>query len=124
GPYVQSERRDIYARYAQELLDKGQAYHAFDTPEELDAMRKELEEAKVDNISYNAFTRMKMKNTLTLGADEVKARIERGDPYVIRLKVPLKDEVRFKDLVRGWVSVHSSTIDDKILMKSDGMPTY
>ncbi len=124
GPYVQSERKDIYARYAQELLEKGQAYYAFDAPEELDLMRKELEEAKVDNISYNAFTRMKMKNSITLPADEVKARIEAGEPYVIRLKVPLKDEVRFKDLVRGWVSVHSSTIDDKILMKSDGMPTY
>lgn len=124
GPYVQSERKDVYARYAQELLEKGQAYYAFDTPEELDQMRKELEEAKVDNISYNAFTRMKMKNSITLPADEVKARIEAGEPYVIRLKVPLKDEVRFKDLVRGWVSVHSSTIDDKILMKSDGMPTY
>ncbi|MBX2952231.1 MAG: glutamate--tRNA ligase [Leadbetterella sp.] len=124
GPYVQSERKEIYARYAQELLDKGQAYYAFDTPEELEQMRKELEEAKVDNISYNAFTRMKMKNSITLPAEEVKARIAAGDPYVIRLKVPLKDEVRFKDLVRGWVSVHSSTIDDKILMKSDGMPTY
>ena len=124
GPYVQSERKEIYASYAQELLDKGQAYYAFDTPEELDQMRKELEEAKVDNISYNAFTRMKMKNSITLPAGEVKARIESGEPYVIRLKVPLKDEVRFKDLVRGWVSVHSSTIDDKILMKSDGMPTY
>lgn len=124
GPYVQSERKDIYARYAQELLEKGQAYYAFDTPEELDQMRQELEEAKVDNISYNAFTRMKMKNSITLPADEVQARMERGEPYVIRLKVPLKDEIRFKDLVRGWVSVHSSTVDDKILMKSDGMPTY
>lgn len=124
GPYVQSERKELYARYAQELLDKGQAYYAFDTPEELEQMRKELEEAKVDNISYNAFTRMKMKNSITLPANEIKARIEKGEPYVIRLKVPLKDEIRFKDLVRGWVSVHSSTIDDKILMKSDGMPTY
>lgn len=124
GPYVQSERKEIYAQYAQELLDKGLAYYAFDTAEELDAMRKELEEAKVANISYNAFTRMKMANSITLSAEEVKTRIERGDDYVIRLKVPLKDEVRFKDLVRGWVSVHSSTIDDKVLMKSDGMPTY
>lgn len=124
GPYVQSERKEIYAQYAQQLIDTGQAYYAFDTPEELDAMRKELEDAKVDNISYNAFTRMKMKNSITLAAEEVNARIEKGEPYVIRLKVPLKDEVRFKDLVRGWVSVHSSTVDDKILMKSDGMPTY
>ncbi|ADQ16253.1 glutamate--tRNA ligase [Leadbetterella byssophila] len=124
GPYVQSERKDIYAKYAQQLLDEGKAYYAFDTPEELDQMRKELEAAKVDNISYNAFTRMKMKNSITLPAEEVEERISSGQPYVIRLKVPLKDEVRFKDLVRGWVSVHSSTIDDKVLMKSDGMPTY
>ncbi len=124
GPYVQSERKDIYAKYAQQLLDEGKAYYAFDTPEELDEMRKELEAAKVDNISYNAFTRMKMKNSITLPAEEVEERISSGQPYVIRLKVPLKDEVRFKDLVRGWVSVHSSTIDDKVLMKSDGMPTY
>jgi glutamyl-tRNA synthetase len=124
GPYVQSERKDIYAKYAQQLLDEGKAYYAFDTPEELDQMRKELEAAKVDNISYNAFTRMKMKNSITLPAEEVQERISSGQPYVIRLKVPLKDEVRFKDLVRGWVSVHSSTIDDKVLMKSDGMPTY
>lgn len=124
GPYVQSERKDIYAKYAKQLLDEGKAYYAFDTPEELDQMRKELEAAKVDNISYNAFTRMKMKNSITLPAKEVEERISSGQPYVIRLKVPLKDEVRFKDLVRGWVSVHSSTIDDKVLMKSDGMPTY
>lgn len=124
GPYVQSERKEIYAKYAQELLDKGKAYYAFDTPEELDQMRKELEEAKVDAISYNAFTRMKMKNSITLSAEDVAERISSGAPYVIRLKVPLKDEIRFKDLVRGWVSVHSSTVDDKVLMKSDGMPTY
>lgn len=124
GPYVQSERKEIYGKYAQELLDKGQAYYAFDTAEELDLMRKELEENKVDNISYNAFTRMKMSNSITLSPDEVKVRLDRGDAYVIRLKVPLKDEIRFKDLVRGWVSVHSSTVDDKVLMKSDGMPTY
>jgi glutamyl-tRNA synthetase len=124
GPYVQSERKEIYAKYAQELLAKGKAYYAFDSPEELDQMRKELEEAKVDAISYNSFTRMKMKNSLTLSAEEVEARVASGEPYVIRLKVPLKDEIRFKDLVRGWVSVHSSTVDDKVLMKSDGMPTY
>lgn len=124
GPYVQSERKEIYKKYAQELVDKGQAYYAFDTPEELDQMRKELEEAKVDNISYNAFTRMKMTNSITLSAEEVQKKMEDGEPHVIRLKVPLKDEVRFNDLVRGWVAVHSSTVDDKILMKSDGMPTY
>jgi glutamyl-tRNA synthetase len=99
GPYVQSERKEIYAKYAQDLLAKGKAYYAFDSPEELDQMRKELEEAKVDAISYNSFTRMKMKNSLTLSAEEVEARVASGEPYVIRLKVPLKDEIRFKDLV-------------------------
>jgi glutamyl-tRNA synthetase len=124
GPYKQSERKAIYAQYAQQLISNGKAYYAFDTPEELDHLRKSLEEAKVDNISYNAVTRMQMTNALTLTPEEVSERIEKGDPYVIRLKVPLKEEIRFKDIVRDWVVVHSSTIDDKILVKSDGMPTY
>lgn len=124
GPYKQSERKEIYKEYTQELLDKGLAYYAFDTPEELDALRKSLEEAKVDNISYNAVTRMQMKNSLTLSKEDSEAKIAAGEPYVIRLKVPLKEEIRFKDIVRDWVVVHSSTIDDKVLMKSDGMPTY
>ncbi|MCF8326181.1 MAG: glutamate--tRNA ligase [Leadbetterella sp.] len=124
GPYKQSERKEIYGKYAQQLVDAGKAYFAFDTSEELDELRKTLEEAKVDNISYNAVTRMQMKNALTLSAEDVAAKIQNGEPYVIRLKVPLKEEIRFKDIVRDWVVVHSSTIDDKILMKSDGMPTY
>ena len=124
GPYKQSERKEIYGKYAQQLVDAGKAYYAFDTSEELDELRKTLEEAKVDNISYNAVTRMQMKNALTLSADEVAAKLQNGEPHVIRLKVPLKEEIRFKDIVRDWVVVHSSTIDDKILMKSDGMPTY
>ncbi len=124
APYKQSERKAIYKEYAQKLIDEGKAYFAFDTPEELDTMRKELEAAKVDNPSYNAVTRMQMKNSITLSADEVAQKIANGEPHVIRLKVPLKDEIRFKDLVRDWVVVHSSTIDDKVLMKADGMPTY
>lgn len=124
APYKQSERKGMYAEYAQELVTKGLAYYAFDTAEELDELRKTLEAAKVDNISYNAVTRMQMKNSLTLSADEVKSKIAAGIPFVIRLKVPLKEEIRFKDIVRDWVTVHSSTIDDKVLMKSDGMPTY
>ncbi len=124
GPYKQSERKEIYAKYANELIKNEKAYFAFDTPEELEELRKTLEEAKVDNVSYNAATRMQMKNSLTLSKEEVNEMISSGKPYVIRLKVPLKEEIRFKDLVRDWVVVHSSTIDDKILMKSDGMPTY
>lgn len=124
GPYRQSERKSLYQEYAQQLLDSGNAYYAFDTPEELDAMRERLKAAKVDSPQYNSITRMQMKNSLTLPEDEVKSRIESGNPYVIRLKVPRKEEVRLNDMVRGWVMVHSSAIDDKVLMKSDGMPTY
>ncbi|MFN3588672.1 MAG: glutamate--tRNA ligase [Spirosomataceae bacterium] len=123
-PYRQSERKELYQTYANKLIAEGKAYYAFDTDEELAAMRQRLIDAKVDNPSYNSVTRMQMKNALTLPKEEVEARLASGEPYVIRLKVPIKDEVRFKDLIREWVVVHSSTIDDKVLMKSDGMPTY
>jgi glutamyl-tRNA synthetase len=124
APYRQSDRKEIYAKYAKELLDSGKAYYAFDTAEELDALRKQLEEAKVDNPSYNAVTRMQMKNSITLSKEEVEEKLASNVPYVIRLKVPIKEEIRFKDIIRDWVVVHSSTIDDKVLLKSDGMPTY
>lgn len=124
GPYRQSERKDIYQQYAQQLIDEGNAYYAFDTPAELDAMRERLKAAKANSLQYNGITRMQMKNSLTLSEEEVKQKIAAGEPYVIRLKVPSKEEVRLQDLVRDWVMVHSSSIDDKILMKSDGMPTY
>ncbi|MBL3654921.1 glutamate--tRNA ligase [Fulvivirga sediminis] len=124
GPYRQSERKGMYAQYAQKLIDEGNAYYAFDTPEELDAMRERLKAARVNTPQYNAITRMQMRNSLTMSEEEVKEKIAAGEPYVIRLKVPIKEEVRLNDMVRGWVMVHSSTIDDKVLMKSDGMPTY
>ena len=124
APYRQSERKDMYREYAQQLIDNDYAYYAFDTPEELDEMRERLKSARVHTPQYNGLTRMQMKNSLTLPEEDVKARLESGEPYVIRLKVPLKEEVRLKDLVRDWVHVHSSAIDDKILLKSDGMPTY
>lgn len=124
APYRQSERKEIYSKYAQELIDNGKAYYAFDTSEELDALRERLLAAKVDNPSYNSATRMQMKNSLTLTAEEVQQRMANGDPYVVRLQVPIKEEIRFRDLIRDWVVVHSSTIDDKVLLKSDGMPTY
>ncbi len=124
APYRQSERKPMYMEYAQRLVAEGNAYYAFDTSEELDAMRKRLEAAKVASPAYNSITRAQMKNSLTLPEDEVKRKLEAGEPYVIRLKVPRKDEIRINDLVRGWVMVHSSAIDDKVLMKSDGMPTY
>ncbi|WP_019990084.1 glutamate--tRNA ligase [Rudanella lutea] len=124
APYRQSERKEMYQKEAFRLVDEGKAYYAFDTPEELDAMRQRLEEANAPAAQYNAITRLQMKNSLTLPADEVKARIDAGDPYVIRLKTPRKEEVRLNDLIRGWVNVHSSAIDDKVLLKSDGLPTY
>lgn len=124
APYRQSERREIYQHEAQRLIDEGKAYYAFDTAEELDAMRKRLEEANAPAAQYNAITRMQMRNALTMKADDVKARIDAGDPHVIRLKTPRKEEVRLNDLIRGWVNVHSSAIDDKVLLKSDGLPTY
>lgn len=124
APYRQSERKAIYKQYAQQLIDSGAAYYAFDTEEELDAMRERLKNAGVAIQQYNSITRMEMRNSLTLPPDEVKSLIDSGTPCVIRLKVPRKEEVRLNDLIRGWVMVHSSQIDDKVLMKSDGMPTY
>ncbi len=124
GPYRQSDRKDLYKQYADELIAKDKAYYAFDTPEELEAMRARLQAAGVAAPAYNAVTREHMKNSLTLSADEVKERLDRGDQYVVRLKVPRHAEVRFEDIIRGWVVVHSANIDDKVLFKSDGMPTY
>jgi glutamyl-tRNA synthetase len=123
APYRQSERKELYRQYAQQLLDSGHAYYAFDTPEELEAMRERLKAEKVD-FQYNSATRMQMKNSLTLSVEEVNSRIISGEPYVIRLKTPLKEDIRFTDLIRGHIVVQSSAIDDKVLMKSDGMPTY
>ncbi len=123
APYRQSERTDIYQKYAQQLLDQGHAYYAFDTPESLDLMRTSLE-AQGLAFQYNAITRLKLSNAITLSPAEVQAKIEAGEPYVIRFKVPPKEEIRINDLIRGWVVVHSSQLDDKVLMKSDGLPTY
>ncbi|WP_224996674.1 glutamate--tRNA ligase [Cesiribacter sp. SM1] len=124
APYRQSERKASYMEYAQKLVNEGNAYYAFDTPEELEAMRERLKAARVANPQYDALSRMQMRNSLTMPEDEVKARITSGEPYVIRIKVPRKEEIRLNDLIRGWVMVHSATLDDKVLMKSDGMPTY
>ncbi len=123
-PYRQSERKNMYKQYSDRLIDKGYAYYAFDTAEELDDMRERLKAARVPNPQYNSVTRESMKNSLTLPDDEVERRLNSGEPYVVRLKVPRKEEVRLNDLVRGWVMVESETIDDKVILKSDGMPTY
>ncbi len=124
GPYRQSERKAMYRQYADQLVEAGHAYYAFDTAEELDEMRERLKRAKVPNPQYNAAVRTTMKNSLTLSSDEVKARLDSGDPYTIRIKMPRNEELRFEDIIRGWVQVNTSSLDDKVIFKSDGMPTY
>jgi glutamyl-tRNA synthetase len=123
-PYRQSERKPMYKAYALELIEKGWAYYAFDTPEELDNIRKQAELAKMPNWQYNSISRMTLKNSLTLPADEVAARLEKGEPFVVRFKMPRNEEVRFQDIIRGWVVFSTNELDDKVLYKSDGMPTY
>lgn len=124
APYRQSERKEIYRQYALQLIEKGHAYYAFDTEQELEAMRERLKAAGVSTPQYNSISRMQMRNSFTLAKEEVASLIQSGAPYVVRLNVPRKEDVRLNDLIRGWVMVHSSQIDDKVLMKSDGMPTY
>jgi glutamyl-tRNA synthetase len=124
APYKQSERKSLYHKYAQQLVNDGNAYYAFDTEEELEDMRKRLQEQGSSDQQYGSGTRMSMKNSLTLSASEVKEKIESGVHYVIRLKVPPNQDVKLNDLIRGEVHVNSSQVDDKVLMKSDGMPTY
>lgn len=118
APYRQSERTNQYLRHTVRLLHRGHAYYAFDTPEELDAMRKD------GTFTYNAAGRMHMTNEFTLGSKELGRRLTSGEPYVVRLKTPEDRMVRFHDIIRGEVSVEASTLDDQVLLKSDGMPTY
>ncbi|GJM30073.1 MAG: glutamate--tRNA ligase [Cyclobacteriaceae bacterium] len=124
APYRQSERLEIYHKYAMQLVEEKKAYYAFDSADELQAMRNRLKAAKAANQQYNAITRVSMSNSLTLPANQVDDMIANGVPYVIRLKIPLKEDIRFEDRVRGWVKVHSSTLDDKVILKSGGFPTY
>ena len=123
APYRQSERKDLYRKYAEMLVDKGYAYLAFDSPEELDRLRKEAESRK-GAFTYNALMREKLNNSLSLGEDVVKEKVAAGLPYVIRYKMPEDHWVEFQDIVRGEVEVNTRTLDDKILLKADGMPTY
>lgn len=124
GPYRQSERSEIYQQYAQQLLDQGYAYYAFDTSDEIEAMREKLKTATNTNPRYDAVTREQMTNSLTLTNEETRERIDSGAPYVIRLKVNPAENVSFNDIIRGSVTFQSSEIDDQVLMKSDGLPTY
>lgn len=124
GPYRQSERKAMYRQYAEQLIKNGHAYYAFDSSEDLDRVRQMAKDAGSPNWQYNHITRNSMKNSLTLSAAEVQKRIDAGEPYVIRIKLNRNEEVKFEDIVRGWVSVNTNNMDDKVLFKSDGMPTY
>ncbi|MGK7397062.1 MAG: glutamate--tRNA ligase [Candidatus Cyclobacteriaceae bacterium M3_2C_046] len=124
APYRQSERKNLYLEYAHKMIAAGHAYYAFDTPAEIEAMREKLKQEKSANQQYNSTTRNSMNNALTLSQEEVQERLDSGQPFVIRLKVPANQEISLQDLVREKVSVNTDTIDDKILIKSDGLPTY
>jgi glutamyl-tRNA synthetase len=119
GPYRQSERKATYKQYADQLIADGYAYYAFDTPEELDAKRKEI-----PNFTYGLSTREDMRNSLTLPEAEVEDLLAAGTPHVIRIKMPADELVSFTDLIRGHVSFETNLVDDKVLLKADGMPTY
>lgn len=123
GPYKQSERKPIYKQYALELVKKGWAYYAFDTPEELDAKRKQAE-AEKKTFQYDCTTREGLRNSLSLSEQEVERLLSSQEPYVIRFRFPKDELIEFDDLIRGHVKMNSSLLDDKVLYKSDGMPTY
>lgn len=124
GPYRQSERKEIYRTYADDLVEKGHAYYAFDTPEELDAMRISFKTDQHTSPQYDARVRRHMKNSLTLTPEETRQLLEEGMPHVIRIKMPENEEVSFDDLIRGEVTFNTGQSDDKVLLKADGMPTY
>jgi nondiscriminating glutamyl-tRNA synthetase len=123
APYRQSERRDIYDKYLAEILKTDYAYLAFDTPEELDEIRKEFEQ-NGDVFAYNNITRNRLKNSLTLSKEEVQKLLDQKVPYVVRFKMPVDRVLNLEDIIRGKTSVNTNTLDDKVLVKNDGMPTY
>ena len=124
GPYRQSERKEFYKPYIDQLLKDGRAYYAFDTAEELEAVRERAKKAGSVNWQYNSVTRQSMRNSLSLSSSEVDRLLSEGVEYTIRIKIERDQEVRLHDIVRGWVVVNSSNLDDKVLFKSDGIPTY
>ena len=123
GPYRQSDRKELYQKYADELINSGWAYYAFDTPESLDALRKE-QEAEGKTFIYNHTNREKLDTSLVISADETAKRISNGEHFVIRFKTPVDETLHLKDIIRGDVKFETSLLDDKVLFKSDGMPTY
>lgn len=123
GPYKQSERKHLYKKYADELIESGNAYYAFDTAEALDLHRKD-HETKGKTFIYNWHNRGKLSNSISLTAQEVKTKLEAGDDYVIRFKSPQDETLHLKDIIRGNIKIDTNILDDKVLFKSDGMPTY
>lgn len=124
APYRQSERKNLYYEYAQKLVDAGYAYYAFDTTDDLEEMRNRLKDLESNSLQYDANVRMQMKNSLSLTQEETVKLLENGTPYVIRLKVPQNETVKFTDMIRGEISFDTNQVDDKVLLKADGMPTY
>lgn len=124
APYRQSERKEMYRRYAEQLVQQGHAYYAFDTPQELTDMRSKFATEENPSPQYNQAVRQQMRNSLTLGEDEVRRLCSEGVPHVIRIKMPENETLSFTDIIRGEVQFNSSLVDDKVLLKADGMPTY
>jgi len=124
GPYRQSERKEFYRQYAEQLVKDGNAYYAFDTPEDLEKMRHDFKTEQNPSPQYDHSIRMKMRNSLSISADETYKLINEGTRHVIRIKMPEHETVTFTDMIRGEVSFDTSLVDDKVLLKADGMPTY
>jgi glutamyl-tRNA synthetase len=124
APYRQSERKEMYRKYAEQLVKQGHAYYAFDTPAELDEMRMKFKTDDNPSPQYNYTIRQQMRNSLTLGEDEVRRLLSEDAQHVIRIKMPYDETIAFTDMIRGEVSFNSSQVDDKVLLKADGMPTY
>lgn len=123
GPYRQSQRKELYQEYAQQLINTGHAYYAFDTPEQLATLRTEYEE-KGETFIYNWHNRDHLNNSLAIGQEETLKKLKTGQPYVVRFKVPNNKEIQLHDEIRGDLKVNTAVLDDKVLFKSDGMPTY
>lgn len=124
GPYRQSERKASYRQYAEQLVKEGYAYYAFDTPEDLEKMRQDFKTEQNPSPQYDHTIRMKMRNSLTLPSDETEKLLAEETRHVIRIKMPEHETVSFTDMIRGEVSFDTSLVDDKVLLKADGMPTY
>lgn len=124
GPYIQSERKDMYRPYVMELIEKGHAYMAFDSSEDLTRMRDQAKEMGLPNWQYNAVTRGSMKNSMSLSKEEVEKRLVNNEPYTVRMKMPRNVDIKLEDEIRGWVTVNTNNLDDKVLFKETGMPTY